>query len=434
MTTIEMYGARVRQARILRRMTGKAVLGEMGWKGARQTRLEQAEVTALDAETAGRLAGVLRFPLQFFTTPPVSRVGAANLLFRAPKSTSATEKEYLAQFAAAVGDFLEELNSRSQLPPVKLPALDRGTDVAAAARAARARLGVDAEAPIPYLTYELERAGVAVVMRARHTKSSGELNWAPTDAAREKHVGYSTRVGEYGDRPLIVLRALDSWERIRWTVAHELGHLLLHADGVDSEDQEEQASRFASELLAPAAAIAGEVPKVVSLHNLVPLKLKWGISLGALLRHLSESGLIDSHRYDMLRRQLYTRINPETGHTWGRTEPGWDARVPEQPRLLAKWVERCFHATSPAMLASRRLIWPADLLEDILAEQRSAPASTSATTSSTSPRTSSATRSSVSSAAAGGTRRRTAAAVRGAAPLAGGKVVDFDRFRNERRA
>jgi len=427
MTTIEMYGARVRQARILRRLTGKAVLGEMGWKGARQTRLEQAEVTALDAETAERLAGVLRFPLEFFTTPPVSRVGAANLLFRAPKSTSATEKEYLAQFAAAVGDFLEELNVRSQLPPVKLPALDRGADITAAAGAARARLGIDADVPIPYLTYELERAGVAVVMRARHTKSSGELNWAPTDAAREKHVGYSTRVGEYGDRPLIVLRALDSWERIRWTVAHELGHLLLHADGVDSEDQEEQASRFASELLAPAAAIAGEVPKVVSLHNLVPLKLKWGISLGALLRHLSESGLIDSHRYDMLRRQLYTRINPATGHTWGRTEPGWDARVPEQPRLLAKWVERCFHATSVTMLAPRRLIWPQDLLEDFLAEQRPAPAGSLAASGANRRRP-------TGSSASSGAVTAPEATTPGAVPVAGGNVLDFDRFRNERRA
>ncbi|WP_218602626.1 ImmA/IrrE family metallo-endopeptidase [Pseudonocardia abyssalis] len=415
-----MYGARVRQARILRRMTGKAVLAEMGWRGARQTRLEQAEVTALDADTAARLAEVLRFPLEFFTTPPVSRVAAASLLFRAPKATSATEKEYLAQFAVAVGDFLEELNVRSQLPPVKLPALDRRTGVAAAARAARARMGMDADVPIPYLTYELERAGVAVVMRARRTKSSGELNWA-SDGAREKHLGYSTRVGEYGDRPLIVLRALDSWERIRWTVAHELGHLLLHADGVNSKDQEEEASRFASELLAPAAAVAEEVPKVVSLHNLVPLKLKWGISLGALLRHLSESGLIDSHRYDMLRRQLYTRINPATGHTWGRTEPGWDARVPEQPRLLAKWVERCFHATSAAMLAPRRLIWPADLLEDFLAGQRPAPSTTPSDNSSI----------------AGTNQRRpalSAAAVPGTIALARGNVVDFDRFRNERRA
>lgn len=371
-TTTEVFGARVRQARILRRMTGKAVMDEMGWRGARQTRLEQSDVTALDMDVLERLAEVLRFPPEFFTTAPLSRVDPANLLFRAPKSTSSTEKEYLASFAAAAGDFLEQLHARWQLPPVRLPALPRGTSVVDAAREVRARLGAE-DAPITYLTYEVERCGVPVVIRLRRTKSTGELEWLPVEEVRERHLGYSTRVGEFDDRPLIVFRAVESWERTRWTVAHEVGHVVLHADGVRSDDEEEQASRFASELLAPAAAVAREMPKVPSLLNLVPLKMKWGISIGALLRHLHESELIDSHRYDMLRRQLYTRINPDTGSTWGRTEPGWNDRAPERPRLLAKWVERCFNATSARMLVSQNLIWPQDLLEDFLAGQREAP-------------------------------------------------------------
>ena len=452
--TVEVFGARVRQARILRRMTGKAVVSAMGWNGARQTRLEQSEVTALEFDVAARLATVLRFPPAFFTTAPVSRVEPANLLFRTPKRTAAAEKEYLAQFAAGVGDFLEDLNGRWQLPPVKLPSFDRDTDIPAAARATRQRLGVDVDAPIGYLTYEVERAGVAVVTRTRRTRSSGELAWAgrdpaagdgASDPAREKHLGYSTRVGEYADRPLMVLRAMDSWERTRWTVAHELGHLVLHGDGVhdgaEGQAQEEQASRFASELLAPAAAIAAEVPAVPTLHNLLPLKLRWGISLGALLRHLFASGLIDVHRHDMMRRQLYTRTNPDTGRTWGRTEPGWDERTPEQPRLLAKWVERCFGATSPAMLAPRELIWPQDLLVDFLAGQRSAPATTTSPTSATTSTSTASSSTAAGSTAAGSAAaassagaRRSGPAPGRAGPVKGGNVVDFDRFRNERRA
>src|SRR5690242_6965880 len=126
---IEVFGARVRQARVLRRMTGKAVMAEMGWKGARQTRLEQSEVTMLDRESFARLVQVLRFPPGFFMTAPLSRVEPSQLLFRAPKSTSSTEKEYLASFAASVGDFLHQLNERWQLPPVRLPTLRRDTSV-----------------------------------------------------------------------------------------------------------------------------------------------------------------------------------------------------------------------------------------------------------------------------------------------------------------
>lgn len=404
-TTVEVFGVRVRQARVLRRMTGKAVMDHMGWKGARQTRLEQSETTALDVAKATRLATVLRFPVEFFTTAPVSRVEPSDLLFRAPKSTTLTEREYLAQFAAGAGDFLETLHARWQLPPVKLPVLDRDTDVAQAARKVRELLGVEPDVPIRHLMYDVERCGVPVVLRRRRSKSTGELDWSVPEEPKEKHLGYSTRVGEFRDRPLVVVRAIDSWERTRWTLAHEIAHLVLHADGVHNDGQEEQASRFASELLAPAAAIADEVPAVPSLMNLVPLKMRWGISIAALLRHLHESGLIDPRRYEMLQRQLYTRINPQTGHTWGRTEPGWDERVPERPRLIAKWVERCFNATTVTMLAPLGLIWPQDLLEDFLAGQRPAPSTA-----------------------------RVPTVPSQTAPIEDNNVVEFDRFRQKRRA
>ncbi|MGV9613222.1 ImmA/IrrE family metallo-endopeptidase [Nocardia xishanensis] len=407
MTTVDVYGSRVRQARVLRRMTSKAVMAELGWKGARQTRLEQAPVSSLGVEDFDRLVQALRFPAQFFTTAPASRVDAGDLLFRAPRATTAGEKEYLAQFAAVVGDFLDGLDGRWPLPPVKLPVLDADTSITAAAELVRERMGIDPDIPISYLTYEAERCGVPVVTRLRRSRSTGALSWDPVDddtGLSEKHLGYSTRVGEYGDRPLIVVRASGSWERTRWTIAHELGHLVLHAGGGEvTEEQELQASQFASELLAPAKAIAAEVPAMPSLLNLVPLKLKWGISIGALIRHLAASSLIDEHRFAMLRRQLYTRLNPDTGHTWGKTEPGWDAREPERPRLLSRWVERCYGATTATMLAPHQLMWPQDLLDDFLAGQRPAPG-------------------------------RASPAVVVPAPTGDGKIVALEQFRQRRRA
>lgn len=58
------------------------------------------------------------------------------------------------------------------------------------------------------------------------------------------------------------------------------------------------------------------------LDRLIPVTLKWGISLSALIMYLRESKLIDEHRAAMLQRQLYTRINTETGRTWERPNPG----------------------------------------------------------------------------------------------------------------
>jgi Zn-dependent peptidase ImmA (M78 family) len=378
MVPVEVFGARVRQARVLRRMSGAAVMDHLGWRSPRQTRVEQAEIAVLDSEDFQRLVALLRFPPTFFTTAPTSRVTGRDLLFRAPKSTTVAEKEYLAVFASVVGDLLGELNGLAKLPPVLLEPVPVGTDVVTAAAQARRVLGIAPQAPIKSLTYELEAAGVPVVLRMKHSRSTGLVDWEtgedePAGLLTERHLGCSARTGAYRERPLVLLRALDSWERTRWTVAHEIGHVLLHRYGEVSDEQEREASRFASELLAPAEALAREVPAVPTLGDLVEVKSKWRISLGALIIHLRESKLIDEVRADTLQRQLYTRVNPETGHTWGKTEPGWNSRAPERPRLLRRWMEECYGSADPDTLSAQKLIYPADLLADMLAGQRDAP-------------------------------------------------------------
>lgn len=314
------------------------------------------------------MCDVLRFPATFFKAPPVCRVEPEQLLFRAPRSTTETEKNRMAQLIALTGDFLFELGGRHKLPPVRISAAPERETVAAAQHA-RQCLGLEPEAPINDLTHLLERGGIPVVMR--HERFGGK---APEDNSRgrlEKHLGCSTWIGEFRERPLIVLRELDSWERTRWTLAHELGHLLLHTNAATlSDEHEEEASRFASEFLAPFSAASAAVRNQPSLLNLLPLKQKWGISLGALLRHFHDFGGLDTDRYEMLRTQLYTRINADTGFTWGRTEPGWDDLLPERPRLISKWIEFAYGVSSAEALAAHQVIWPLDVLQEFLVGQR----------------------------------------------------------------
>ena len=373
--TVDVYGLRVNQARVMRAMTVTAVMEALGWKHSRLNRLEKSAMSSVSAEDFDRLVEVLRFPAKFFTTAPTSRVHPSDLLFRAPRSITATEREYLAQFAALAGEFLDELHIRAQLPPVRLPVLPSDTPVPQAAVAVRQAWRLDADTPIDYLTHEVEPSGVAIVMRRLLTSSSRRILGDEDSTGKlDKHLGYSVRVGEFHTRPLIVVRQSNSWERTRWTLAHEVAHLTLHASGSVTEEREEQASAFASELLAPAAVLAKEVSRTPSLAELLPVKSKWGISLGALLRHLHTSALLTEDRFEALRRQLYTRVNTDTDTTWGRVEPGWNDRAVERPRLISKWLEMAFSARTAAMLAPFDLMWPQDVLEDFMAGQRAAPA------------------------------------------------------------
>lgn len=60
------------------------------------------------------------FPWRIFTSEPQTRVSAAELLFRAPKSMTVGEQDFLATFASLAGDFLTDLDGRSKLPPAAM--------------------------------------------------------------------------------------------------------------------------------------------------------------------------------------------------------------------------------------------------------------------------------------------------------------------------
>jgi Zn-dependent peptidase ImmA (M78 family) len=368
---VSIYGDRVRAARILRRVKSSEVAAALGWPASKQTRLEYSGLYVLHPDQLRILSSILEFPVSYFSEAPPPTLEPEELLFRAPVATPKKEKAYLAEFARGVGEMLGWLDDRHRLPPVKVPSLPSDAPVEHAAREVRESLNLAYDQPITHLTHLLERAGVPVIMRGTAKPVSlHDPDEADYEAVTEKHLGYSARVGEHGDRPLTVIRANPSWERIRWTVAHEIGHVVLHGRGLGAK-AEDQANAFASELLAPAAALKSELPSHVTLASLTDLKLKWGISLGALIIHLHSNDLIESDRFETLRKQLYTRTNSATGRTWGRDEPGWDAREVERPRLLATWLERCLGVSAPHAVSQLWGMWPPDLVASMVSGQRS---------------------------------------------------------------
>ena len=55
------------------------------------------------------------------------------------------------------------------------------------------------------------------------------------------------------DRPYFFVNAAHSGDRQLFSLAHEIGHMVLHA--YPEQEQEDQADRFASEFLMPEAEI-----------------------------------------------------------------------------------------------------------------------------------------------------------------------------------
>ena len=140
-------------------------------------------------------------------------------------------------------------------------------------------------------------------------------------------------------RPLVLLSAdKDNGYRSRFDLAHELGHLILHrhipraTERERHKQMEQQAHRFAGAFLLPAETFALEVRMPVTLDDLLLLKRRWGVSVGAIVMRLRALKILDEEGAQALFKRRSAR--------WGaKSEPGDSDRAPELPRLLRRTVD-----------------------------------------------------------------------------------------------
>ena len=123
-------------------------------------------------------------------------------------------------------------------------------------------------------------------------------------------------------------------DRWRWTLAHELGHPVMHRDFPgDAADVEGEADAFAGEFLSPAYEIG---PSLFNLDEsgLFRLKSEWRISMSSLVARAFGLGVIDNCR----RRRLLGWFS-RSGYRM--REPDHLAPPVEAPALPARLVVRC---------------------------------------------------------------------------------------------
>lgn len=80
-------------------------------------------------------------------------------------------------------------------------------------------------------------------------------------------------------------------DRLRFTLCHELGHMILHTLPTDMDISEHQANEFASEFLMPEKEIKYQL-KDLTLEKLMALKQQWKVSMAALLKKAADSKAI----------------------------------------------------------------------------------------------------------------------------------------------
>ncbi len=268
-----------------------------------------------------RLAEALGVEIEFFLRPTRGRIHV--LAFRRHPKLPATE---LKRAEAAAAEWLERYREVEELAKDALPAdqhLASPVEVTSlegvehTANALRRAWGLG-DGPIPSMVSLLEEHGIRV----------GSIDLPPQVEA----LAFGADDGSYA----IVYRHGVPGDRQRFSLAHDLGHLVLRCAG--GLDEEAACHRFAAAFLVPAAVARRELGyrrSGISLLELHDLKHAYGMSMAAWIKRARELRIV-SERYA---RELLARFRREG---WDRTEPG--VQVPEErprrmERLLMRLVE-----------------------------------------------------------------------------------------------
>lgn len=174
--------------------------------------------------------------------------------------------------------------------------------------------------PIPDLIDTLESRGIMVIV-------------SPIDAGKK----FDGLAGSIGQKPLVVVSEEWSGDRQRFTLAHELGHLVLHGRLPDNADEEAACNHFAGAFLLPKSAVHeafGAHRKAINLNELSMIKEEFGLSMSSILYRALQCNVISTS----YRKRMFILFNQKK---WNKNEPG-AAYPAETTWLFPRLVYRAF--------------------------------------------------------------------------------------------
>lgn len=268
----------LRVARQLRGFQQGDAAQRLGISQAMLSRIEN-KLSGLTGDLIDRAAAVYAMPHTFFIQ--------TDTVYGAPVSVHPMWRRKAAVTAREMDQIVAELNVRLMhlrrlLQAVEVEAtyqvpslpVDEFESVERIAGLVRAQWQMPA-GPVPNLIRALEAAGVVVV----HSDMAGSAVDGVTFSAP-------------GLPPLIVLNANQPADRMRFTLAHELGHLVMHR-AQPTQQMEDQANEFASYFLMPTKDIRPSfAQRRVDLRLLAELKPMWRVSMASLLMRARSLGLL----------------------------------------------------------------------------------------------------------------------------------------------
>lgn len=269
------------------------------------------------------LASALNVRLDFFFEPIRSEIAQPEFRKRKSKLKVKEESALLEQAQVGLDRYLEleEIAGASTAADNPLSGIRVATVEDAENAAEQLRDAWDLGGnPIPQVVEMLEERGIRVLEAEAPESFDGLAAWA-------------------GDIPfMLVNRNVKDTCRLRFTLLHELGHLLMRIpEELDQKLIEKLCNRFASAMLFPADAFRshfGERRRHIALQELINLKEEWGMSIAAIAYRAKDLRIIseDGHR-------RFSITYSQRG--FKKDEPGFYV-MPERPQRFKQIALRSF--------------------------------------------------------------------------------------------
>jgi Zn-dependent peptidase ImmA (M78 family)/transcriptional regulator with XRE-family HTH domain len=190
-------------------------------------------------------------------------------------------------------------------------------------------------APIQNMSELLEGKGIKVVSIGMPVNVSGSKAFVHMQ-------------GE-SSAPIVVVNDNHNGERQRFTLAHELAHLVLSfTDNFDGKDQEKAADRFAGAFLMAKdllMELLGGVRTSISLGELADLKKIFKVSISSLVVRCAQVGAITKTLYG----RLFGHIKALGWNDLGSSEPGGIEK--EKPQRMERL---CMRAVSEEAISKSK--------------------------------------------------------------------------------
>lgn len=347
----EFNGDRLRQARRFRKKTITDLADEIGVTKQMISKYEHGNAMP-GTDVMFKLIHALDFPGNYFYQQDNFQITSTGTFFRSRLTSTQTEKqpsEYLKNCIALIRNYLEQY---IDFPELIFPDFDT-TSPATAANNLRKQWKLK-NLPIKNMVELLETHGFTL---GNVNKFSKKVDAFSSDVK----VKHNQEEKEY--YCILTEGSNFSFYRQQFSLAHELGHWLLHdkqnypqeMERLEYKRMEQEANEFASNFLLPDDGFKEDAFAADSdINYFVNLKTKWNVSIAALLMKTHNLEAVTDDEYNNLQRKISYK-------GWRKVEPFDKSKQVPTAVALKQAIE---------LLVENNLLSPAQIFNEIQQQYR----------------------------------------------------------------